>query len=169
MGKIVKRFENGSVNVELDSGRKIKLTQNKVEDLRDLLGGRDPERLALDNVGGWKMYWQDSEYFLMGPDGEAKREWAKSPEGRHLHDPWLTLAEFVEILGVVNDVDLSEFVDFVRGSRHHEGSRIWHRWHLLHQERTTYRMPAPPKGALRLIDKETGEEIIVETGLEHVH
>ena len=163
-GKIETEFKS-SISVRLDSGRLIKLGKAQLEDLRDLVGNRDDPDIG--NITGWMSYWRRSDYFILGPCKEAANEWENHPHSRHLHRPWTTLAEFVELVGIANDLDLIQFADFVRGGKFHEASVVWREWGLRHQGPSPIRIPKPHPKAKR-ITGEDGEEIVVETGLEYL-
>ena len=73
---------------------------------------REGQTVRGDMVSVFVRYWLDSNEWIAGPGNEQKQEWDNSE--RWTHTPYLWAHEFISILGLLHNKDLSALADFER-------------------------------------------------------
>jgi hypothetical protein len=156
MGKveIQTRFENGSISFRMADDRLVKLTKGTISSLMGLIRERGPVRSGALDI--WVRYWRGSVELVRGPNGEMLSEWDSQP--RWKHQPYISLSELCEILGLLTGRDLTAYRDFTAGVDFRT-CKAYIDWNLSNQESDFYNPDRHSKIATTVVDQEAWERM----------
>jgi len=150
--KIKTRFENGSITFNMGDGRLVKLSENTISDLLDLI--QPGQFVRGDMVGVFIRYYLDSPECIAGPGNEQRELWDRLP--RWEHTPYLWPDEFINIIGLLHDKDLSLLADFAKEVQW-RNSLAYRSWHRQNQGGGYYDPERHSTESTVVVDKETWE------------
>jgi hypothetical protein len=128
MGKvgIETKFANGSISFRVN-GRLVKLSKSTIDDMMNLI--KPDQRVAGGMVSVFVRFWLDSQELVAGYENCQWEQWDTTP--RWEHNPYLTLAEFMAVLAVLHDRDLTDMVRDAGGVQWRNAT-IYQSWQAQH-------------------------------------
>jgi hypothetical protein len=107
--RIETRFNNGAISFRMSDNRLIKLSKSTLDDMMRLV---KPGRIIRGEAAGvFTHFWLNSVELIAGPDHVQREEWESEPVERH--GPYIWASEFVMILGLLTERDLTAIANFV--------------------------------------------------------
>jgi hypothetical protein len=128
MGKvgIETKFANGSISFRVN-GRLVKLSKSTIDDMMNLI--KPDQRVAGGMVSVFVRFWLDSQELVADYENCQWEQWDATP--RWEHNPYLTLAEFIAVLAVLHDRDLTDMVRDAGGVQWRNAT-IYQSWQAQH-------------------------------------
>ena len=148
------KFANGSISFKMIDDRLVKLTKSTIDDIMDLIA--PGQYVRGDMVGVFIRYYLDSAECIAGPDGVQKEEWDSKP--RWQHRPYLWPDEFIQLVGLLHDKDLTLLADFAKEVQWRNGL-AYRSWHRQNQGGGYYDPEKNSKVETTIVDPETWEEM----------
>lgn len=151
MVKIETKFANGSISFRV-ADRLVKLSKSTIDDLMDLI---KPGRVVRgEMVSVFAHFWFNSVELIAGPNSEQKTLWNSTPRWEHC--PYLFLDEFIHILGLLHEKDLTALADFARGVMF-QNSVAYRNWHTQQEEAGYFNRETHSKVATSVVSPEEWE------------
>jgi hypothetical protein len=127
MVKVETEFQNGSKSFRLADKRLVKLSKGTLADLMNLI--QPDQRVERGRFHVFYWHWRNTPELVAGYENCQWETWDATP--RTQHRPYLTLAEFIAVLAVPHDRDLSDLVRDAGGVQWRNAT-IYQSWQAQH-------------------------------------